>query len=88
MTRPRSTVVDRICDTVPRPTDARRRILAFDDDPVWLKGDATRLEQVLSNLLNNAAKYTEKGGHITLTTAAENGMAVIGISDDGVGIHV
>jgi two-component system CheB/CheR fusion protein len=55
-------------------------------DEVSLEADPVRLVQVFSNLLNNAAKYTEKGGHITLTTAVENGMAVIGISDDGVGI--
>ncbi|MGV3722463.1 MAG: GAF domain-containing protein [Actinomycetota bacterium] len=57
---------------------------------LWLDADATRLEQVITNLLNNAAKYTEQGGLIRLSvkeSAVEPRMAVIGIADDGIGIE-
>jgi PAS domain S-box-containing protein len=49
-------------------------------------GDPDRLAQVFSNLLLNAAKYTEAGGHITLSLDHENGEAIIAVQDDGVGI--
>jgi two-component system CheB/CheR fusion protein len=54
--------------------------------PVYVLGDLTRLAQIFSNLLNNAAKYTPPGGRITLTASAVNGEAVIEVRDTGVGI--
>jgi PAS domain S-box-containing protein len=56
------------------------------EDPVYLEGDHVRLVQVVSNLLDNAAKYTPEGGRIWLTTATENGEAIISIRDNGEGI--
>jgi PAS domain S-box-containing protein len=56
------------------------------DEPVFVDGDATRLSQVVSNLLNNSAKYTHPGGHIRLTAHSEEGMALVVVSDDGIGI--
>jgi CheY-like chemotaxis protein len=54
--------------------------------PVWLSGDAARLAQVFSNLLNNACKYTPEGGRIRLSATAEGGEAKIVVEDDGTGI--
>jgi Osmosensitive K+ channel histidine kinase len=54
--------------------------------PTWLHGDATRLAQVLSNLLNNAAKYTPRGGRISLSARAQDGFAEIEVADTGIGI--
>ena len=54
--------------------------------PLPIAGDRARLAQVLSNLLNNAAKYTPRGGTIALSLAEENGDAVFRVRDSGVGI--
>ncbi len=54
--------------------------------PLWLQGDAARLEQVFVNLLLNAAKYTPAGGVVRLSVEREAGEAVVRISDSGIGI--
>jgi PAS domain S-box-containing protein len=54
--------------------------------PLRVEADATRLEQVLSNLLNNAAKYTNPGGHIWLTAERDCGAVVLRVRDTGIGI--
>jgi two-component system CheB/CheR fusion protein len=54
--------------------------------PVHLEADPTRLEQILHNLLNNAVKYTEPGGNIDLSVEESNGVAIIRVRDNGVGI--
>jgi PAS domain S-box-containing protein len=51
-----------------------------------VQGDPTRLEQIVANLLNNAAKYTEPGGHITVSLSREEGQAVVRVRDTGIGI--
>jgi PAS domain S-box-containing protein len=55
-------------------------------DPIWLNADAARLEQVVVNLLTNAAKYTEEGGQIWLTVQQEGDECVLRVRDTGVGI--
>src|SRR5260370_24341097 len=55
-------------------------------EPIYLDGDMVRLAQVVSNLLNNAAKYTERGGRIWLTAAKEGSNAVVSVRDTGMGI--
>ena len=54
--------------------------------PLWLHADPVRIAQVLSNLLNNAARYTDPGGNIMLEARAEDGHAVITVTDDGMGL--
>lgn len=63
-----------------------RLTLDMPADPLWVEGDLTRLAQVVSNLLNNAAKYTSPGGHIRLTVRRQNGHADIEVADNGLGI--
>ena len=61
--------------------------LQIGTEPVWINGDATRLDQVLANLLNNAAKFTPPGGRLVLTTGLEGQEAVIRVRDSGIGIE-
>ncbi len=54
--------------------------------PAVVDADATRLCQVFANLLNNAAKFSDRGGHIWLTVERQDGEFVIGVKDAGIGI--
>jgi PAS domain S-box-containing protein len=55
--------------------------------PLMVYADAVRLEQVFRNLLNNAARYTRKGGQIWLTAHQEDEDAVVSVRDNGIGIR-
>jgi PAS domain S-box-containing protein len=68
--------------------DAARHELSvtLPAEPVTLVADPVRLAQVVANLLNNAAKYTEEGGHISLSAYREGGDAVVSVRDTGIGI--
>ena len=66
---------------------ARHRFsLHLPPQPVTLHADPTRLTQVVSNLLNNAARYTPPGGAIELAAACEGGELAISVRDNGIGI--
>ena len=72
-----------------RPLIAQRQhqlTVSVPPEPIWLSADAVRLEQVIVNLLNNAAKYTDKGGRIWLNVHCEGNEAVLSVRDTGVGI--
>ena len=56
------------------------------DEALWVQGDFARLTQVLANLLNNAAKYTEPGGRITLELARNGSEGVFRVRDSGIGM--
>jgi PAS domain S-box-containing protein len=56
-------------------------------DPVWVYGDQTRLTQAVGNLLNNALKFTDRGGVVSIRVAADGGRANIIVRDTGVGIE-
>jgi CheY-like chemotaxis protein len=55
-------------------------------EPIYLEADPTRLAQVFSNLLTNAAKYTDRGGRITLIAERQGGEVVVAVRDTGIGI--
>ncbi len=63
-----------------------RLSITLPPTPIYLEADATRLAQVLQNLLNNAAKYSDKGGHIWLSAEQQTEELVIRVKDSGIGI--
>jgi PAS domain S-box-containing protein len=83
-----ATVVDRTVEATRPLIEDRQQELTVDlpPEPLRLEADPTRLEQVLANLLNNAAKYTDHGGHVWLSARQEGGELVVKVRDTGVGI--
>jgi CheY-like chemotaxis protein/nitrogen-specific signal transduction histidine kinase len=83
-----SGVVERSVETVRSLLEQRGHQLtvSLPDQPIWLHADPARLDQVVVNLLTNAAKYTDPGGRIWLTVAREGDEAVLRVRDTGVGI--
>jgi len=68
--------------------EARRHELTIETSAanLWVEGDPERLSQVFSNLLLNAAKYTDTGGHITLRLDRDRSDAIVIVQDNGIGI--
>ena len=58
-----------------------------DLQPTWLQADATRLEQIIANLVVNAVKYTPNGGTISVVVRKEGGDAVLRVADNGIGMR-
>ena len=81
-------IVERAVESTHPLITQRRHTLSvrLPTEPLWVYGDAARLEQVVVNLLTNAAKYTDEGGCITLGMALEGGDAVLRVQDTGIGI--
>ncbi len=67
-------------------THSHELIIEAGADELWVEGDFDRLTQTFSNLLTNAAKYTDPGGKIQLRVAREGDCAVVSVSDNGIGI--
>ena len=73
--------------SAPLMTQSGREFTAdIPKEVIWLDADLTRLAQVFSNLLNNAAKYTRNAGKIWLTVQREGNSVLVTVGDDGVGI--
>jgi CheY-like chemotaxis protein len=84
-----------LCDILRKSEDVARPLMdlagctfsvSTPAQPIWIDGDAARLEQIIGNLLNNAAKYTEPGGTVSVTLRREADHGVITVRDTGVGI--
>jgi signal transduction histidine kinase/ActR/RegA family two-component response regulator len=81
-------VVERCLRELGTAAQAERQhlALAVTTEPVEVDGDPVRLEQIVSNLLHNAIKYTPPGGKIAISVGKAGGEAVIRVSDSGIGI--
>ena len=82
------TIVDQAIEaTHPQFEGLRHRLsVGIPDDPILINGDPARLVQLLSNLLDNAAKYTPKGGEISIAAQCADDNVCIRIQDNGIGI--
>ena len=82
-------VIEHALDSTRRETEHRRHTVSCTIDPEagWVAGDAVRLEQVVVNLLGNAAKFTPEGGRIEVRLDRHDGAARIMVSDTGQGIE-
>jgi signal transduction histidine kinase len=68
--------------------EQRGHALVFDSHDVTMVGDAVRLAQVVTNLVNNAARYTEPGGQIEVSCGSDGDHVFIRVSDSGIGVPV
>jgi PAS domain S-box-containing protein len=82
------TILERAVDGTRPLIESRghQLILELPREPIRLDADPTRLEQVVTNLLNNAAKYTMPGGHIWLSAELDGKEAVVRVRDTGIGV--
>jgi signal transduction histidine kinase len=80
--------LERAVDTTHSLIESRGHTLSLSlpDPPIHLEADAARLEQVVTNLLNNSAKYTMPGGHIWLSAERQGEEALIRVRDNGIGV--
>jgi signal transduction histidine kinase/DNA-binding response OmpR family regulator len=83
-----STVVSAAVETSLPLMDSRKHRLTVLIPPqtLWIRADASRIAQVMGNLLNNAAKYTPEGGRISLTVMQEADEVVFRVADTGIGL--
>ena len=81
-------IINMAVESIKPLIEARSQSLNVDvpERPIWLYVDRTRLAQVFSNLLNNAAKYTDKGGKIEVVANEDRLGVTVKISDNGIGI--
>ncbi len=84
-----ATVISHAVETARPVLDALKHELFVSTpaEPIWLDADTVRLTQVIANLLNNAAKYTEQGGRIALSSERQGDQAVVRVRDNGIGIN-
>ena len=80
--------VERAVETARPSIDGHRHelTLVLSSQPIWLHADPSRLEQIVVNLLTNAAKYTPDGGRICLSVERSGNECVLRVRDTGVGI--
>ncbi|HYO26057.1 MAG TPA: ATP-binding protein [Lacipirellulaceae bacterium] len=82
------TIVNHAAETARPLMDARKQdfSVSLPMEPIWVEADSMRMGQVVVNLLNNAAKYTDSGGLISMTIGREGDEAIIRVRDNGIGI--
>ena len=83
-----SEIVRVVLEDVQPFLESRRHSLSVSlpEAPIKLNADPTRLEQILVNLITNAAKYTERGGKIELTASLDGDWLILAVRDNGIGM--
>ena len=83
-----SNVINMAVESIRPLIESREQTLSINipDGTIWLNADETRMTQIFSNLLNNAAKYTQKKGHIQIAVTTNAAVVTVKISDNGIGI--
>jgi signal transduction histidine kinase/CheY-like chemotaxis protein len=83
------TVVEQAIETCRPLVHSKRHelVVQFPNEPLLVQADPVRLGQVFANLLNNAAKYSDSGGRITIAASRDGGDAVVRVRDTGHGIE-
>ncbi|NCC37687.1 MAG: PAS domain-containing protein, partial [Chloroflexia bacterium] len=79
-------LVERVVQSLAPTVNSHTLRLHAASSPLWVAGDALRLEQVLLNLLENAVKYSPSGGEIVIRTMLHDGQVQIDVCDAGIGI--
>jgi signal transduction histidine kinase/CheY-like chemotaxis protein len=79
-------IARRVASTFEVTGEARNHHIALELQEAWIDGDATRIEQVLANLVTNAVKYTPEGSQVTLSVGVDGADAVLRVRDNGPGI--
>jgi len=81
-------IVQRVCANLQAVAQSHKIVLELEviDGPMMLLGDDNALGQMATNLIDNAIKYTTEMGTVTVTIKAEEGMAVLNVKDNGLGI--
>ena len=81
-------IVRSAVETIEPLSNAASHVVTIDlpELPLWLDADFTRLAQAFANLLDNAVKYTERGGRISISASADSTHALVTVRDTGIGI--
>jgi signal transduction histidine kinase/CheY-like chemotaxis protein len=80
-------LVARVTATMDQGGRTARHVVTVEAEPAWIDGDPLRIEQVVTNLVENALKYTPAGGAVRVTVRPEAERAVLSVVDTGVGIR-
>jgi signal transduction histidine kinase len=83
-----TTLVQEVMQTLEAISNEQKLEIVYDcdEEKVLVLGDPTRLDQIISNILTNAMKYTPSGGHVRVRLECADGEAILRVIDDGVGI--
>lgn len=84
-----SSIITTACKTT-QPMALKKNVqisCTLPDQKIWILADPYRIEQIMTNLLHNAEKFTSEGGHIAVSLKQEEHEAVIEVRDDGIGIE-
>jgi len=79
-------IVDDVIERLKRKSSIHRLVREFPEQMVSVKADKVRVERIIHNLIENAIKYSPKGGEVRITARKYDGSLIVGVSDQGIGI--